>query len=436
MSQEFSLTDRLLSLWDHLGLRAAHIGAQLPDEVAGLASAHPERIAGLMISEAIGLDPAPFRSVASRLWLVAGDCGMSAKVADSVAPLLPGCRREVLEDYGAPMWADSVSDHTETIVSVLSQLSGEATTPGELSARGSHAGVDYEVQGAGPALVLFPMYLSAAQWSAALPELAARYTVILLSGRHLGGVALLEERALSPSYAGMVKTLFDTMAVRPDETLLEVGCGPGALARLAVRHFGGANPVTAVDVNGYLLKAARELARQDGLGAEIDFRRGDAERLPFADASFDHAYTVTVLEECDANLALRELRRVVKPGGRVGIIVRAIDEPHRWRLDLPAALREKIEAPSNLIGQRGVADASLYARMLAAGFETLTCFPMLASHNRWDGPFWAYQEGRVLGKLTAGEAASFRDALRSGREAGVLFMSAPHHCVVGRTPGG
>jgi ubiquinone/menaquinone biosynthesis C-methylase UbiE len=59
---------------------------------------------------------------------------------------------------------------------------------------------------------------------------------------------------------------------------------------------------------------------------------GNAERLPFADASFDHAYSVTVLEECDADLALRELRRVVRPGGRVGVVVRATDcrTPGTW----------------------------------------------------------------------------------------------------------
>ena len=54
----------------------------------------------------------------------------------------------------------------------------------------------------------------------------------------------------------------------------------------------------------------------------------DATKIPFPDNFFDAVYSVTVLEECDANQALNEIYRVVKPGGAVGTVVRAIDMPH------------------------------------------------------------------------------------------------------------
>jgi SAM-dependent methyltransferase len=189
-----------------------------------------------------------------------------------------------------------------------------------------------------------------------------------------------------------------------------------------------------VDLNPFLLREAAILAEEDGLADRIAFQEGNAERLPFGDASFDHAYSVTVLEECDADRALRELRRVVRPGGRVGVIVRAADMPLPWNVDLPEALRQKVEIRPPLVGPGGVADRSLYARMAAAGFERLTCFPMLPSFDRVDGPFFRFLEGSVLVRLSAEERPVWQAARQAALDTGVLFVAAPHHRAVGRRP--
>jgi SAM-dependent methyltransferase len=283
--------------------------------------------------------------------------------------------------------------------------------------------------------MLMPLFLAPSQWEAAIPALAERYSVVLLGGRYLSGVALLEDRATSPSYAGMVRTLLDVMAPAPGETILEVGCGSGAVTRLVARTLSGATSITAVDINPFLLREASILAQEDGVAGRIIFREGNAERLPCADAAFDHAYSVTVLEECDAELALRELWRVVRPGGRVGVIVRATELPHAWNVELPEPLRSKVDNRPPLIGPRGVADRSLYTRMSAAGFERLSCFPMLVSADRVDDPFFRYLEGNVLARLTAEEEPVWRAARQAALNAGVLFTVGPHHCVVGHRPG-
>jgi SAM-dependent methyltransferase len=183
-------------------------------------------------------------------------------------------------------------------------------------------------------------------------------------------------------------------------------------------------------VNRFLLQEAASLAA----GSAISFQEANAERLPFADASFDAAFTVTVLEECEADLALRELHRVVKPGGRVGVIVRAIDLPQWWNLELPVDLKRKVEVPPQSVGSAGVADASLYPRMRRAGFEALRCFPSLVTFDNPDGPIWRYREDHVLSQLSETETLAWREATAQARDAGLLFMANPMHCSVGVKP--
>ena len=434
-SREPTPTERLLSLWDHLGLRAAHVATQMSGDVADLARTHPERIAGLLLCVPSRLDPAPFARVAARMVMLSGERGMTADVTARAESRLPGARRLVLPAYDAPGWADIVTDRTAGIVAALRGLTGEATTPAPQLGNGLHAGITYRVHGAGPALVLLPFFLAPSQWEPAIPELARHFTVIVLGGRHLGGVAALEDRARGPSYAGMIGNLFDVIAPRAGETILDVGCGSGALDRMLARRFGDANPITATDLNPFLLREAAALAAEEGLSGRIAFREGNAERLPFPDASFGHAFTVTVLEECDADLALRELWRVVRPGGRVGVIVRAIDLPQWWNLDLPETIRRKVDVPPQSNGPRGVADASLYRRMAAAGFAELTCFPALVTFDRPDGPIWRYREDHALAQLDEAETATWHAATAAARAAGLLFMANPLHRAVGKKPG-
>src|SRR5205085_4802362 len=89
----------------------------------------------------------------------------------------------------------------------------------------------------------------------------------------------------------------------------------------------GANPITAIDVNPFWLREAEALAAEDGLAGMIRFLPGNAEAVPFPDNSFDAVFSVTVIEECDADRAIAEMMRVARPGGRIGIVVRATDLP-------------------------------------------------------------------------------------------------------------
>lgn len=102
--------------------------------------------------------------------------------------------------------------------------------------------------------------------------------------------------------------------IRPGERVLDLATGTGITA-IAARERGA--KVTGLDITPELLAVARNKASEAGFG-DIDFMEGDAEALPFADATFD-----VVLSTCghmfapDQEKVATELSRVTKPGGRV-----------------------------------------------------------------------------------------------------------------------
>jgi arsenite methyltransferase len=108
------------------------------------------------------------------------------------------------------------------------------------------------------------------------------------------------------------------LALAPGARVLDIGCGIGGVARYIAAETGSL--VTAIDLTDGFLDAARELTRRCALDHLIDFRRGDALAMPFADGIFDAAccFSVSMNIENRQSLA-REIHRVLKPGGRLAL---------------------------------------------------------------------------------------------------------------------
>lgn len=430
---ELTLPERLAALFDHLGIGRAHFASQIPSDIAGFAAAHPERIGGIVCVTPVRLDPAAFAGLDSQMLVIAGEYGPTVEVVRRAAERLPGARRVILDGYEAQGWSDVAAERTGELAAAMTGfLAGYTADAPKLAGEGRHAGVSYRIEGSGPALILLPFFLAASQWAPAVPALAKHFTVITVGGRHLGGVAMLEDRARAPSYRAMFRGLVDAMAPRPGGAILDVGCGAGSLDRQLARLVD--NSITAVDPNSFLLREAAALAEGDGLAGRVDFRLGNAEALPFADASFDCVFSVTVLEECDAGKAIAEMIRVARPGGRIGVVVRAIDLPQWWNLDLPEAIHRKITPPPRSVGQGGVADASLYRRMRQAGLASLVSYPALITLDRPDGPIWRYREDHVLSLLAADELPVWHAARDKAAAEGTLLAAHALHCCVGTKP--
>ena len=100
-------TERLLALWDHLGIGAAHIATQMPGDIAGLAARAGSRLAGVVLCVPTRLDPVSFGAMPERLLMISGDRGLTAEVTARAEARLAGSRRVVLAGYDAPGWATS-----------------------------------------------------------------------------------------------------------------------------------------------------------------------------------------------------------------------------------------------------------------------------------------------------------------------------------------
>ncbi len=108
------------------------------------------------------------------------------------------------------------------------------------------------------------------------------------------------------------------LAPKPGQRLLDIGSGLGGLARYLAKVCGCR--VTGVDLTAEFVAVAIDLARRTGLSAQVDFRQGSATDLPFADASFDLAWSQNVaMNIADRPRYYAEMRRVLVPGGRVAI---------------------------------------------------------------------------------------------------------------------
>ena len=184
---------------------------------------------------------------------------------------------------------------------------------------------------------------------------------------------------LSLGHEGMLRQATVARAgVQPGNWVLDVGCGTGSLTLAAGRQAGPTGQVFGIDASPQMIRVA--MRKRVSGGSPVSFRTGLIERLEFPDQSFDVVLSSLMMHHLNDNLrrrALWEIRRVLKPGGRVfivdftngagtglhGLVARlghAGPGPHAAVPDLPSLLNETgfVEVGSGPIGLPGVGFAT------------------------------------------------------------------------------
>ena len=427
---------RLTALMDQMGIEKAHFGVQNSSELDPIIGEHSGRIATLTMVGPNRLQASTLGPVEDRLLIAYGDGGAGADAAKAVLPHLLRAKRHCLTNYTVLAWTDILADRSDEIMPVWREFlkPAETTGPATRLTLGEDEGqieeISYRIKGEGPAIILFPMLLSASQWDPIIDELASDYCVISLGGRHLGGVSFIDGRGRDPGYVRAVRSHVDEIEIQPGETILDVGCGPGTLDRWLARRTKGANPIQSVDINDYFLREAAALAKAEGLQDTITFGRGNAEDLPFPENHFDIVMSHTVMEECNADKMLAEMIRVAKPGGRVAVMVRATDRRSLWNMPLDETIREIVETPVRSVGLEGCADVSLYSRFGQSGLIDLRLFPTTVTVTDPESYSWRYYEPYIFSLLDeAGIAQGHKAKATAIRDRSIL-LARWMHCAV------
>jgi ubiquinone/menaquinone biosynthesis C-methylase UbiE len=159
------------------------------------------------------------------------------------------------------------------------------------------------------------------------------------------------------------KRLREALGPQAGERLLEVGPGTGYYALPVAEWLGPGGRLEVFDLQQAMLDHTVGRAREAGVDTIVP-TQGDARALPYGDDAVDGAYLVTVLGEIpDQEAALRELARVVRPGGRV-VVGEVIGDPH-WVA--PGALRRRAEAVGLRFERRIGSPLGYFAVLRTAG---------------------------------------------------------------------
>jgi ubiquinone/menaquinone biosynthesis C-methylase UbiE len=247
--------------------------------------------------------------------------------------------------------------------------------------------------------------------------------------------------------ADLIRSIRDRLLasaeLRSGEQVLDVGAGTGLVALEARRHVGPSGRVIALDLSEGALRACQRHGRAAGgePGAPVVALAGDAWRLPFPAATFDAVTARSVLMYADdLPAAVRELRRVLRPGGRVATYdpINRHTVPARWyeAFDatwLPPAdaavyaelvaelwarrLRENPDGPRS----RGFDERDLLTAFIAAGFADVrldyTYRWIEAERPRPRAVTWYIERGYAeLARARLGDAAEAHLAHFAGRE--------------------
>lgn len=194
------------------------------------------------------------------------------------------------------------------------------------------------------------------------------------SGYQVTGAGARSYECFAEQYMGQwAPDLIECANLRPGERVLDLACGTGLVARLAAVRVGPRGSVTGLDINAEMLAVAR--ARLCQAEAALRWVEGSAVAMDFPDASFDVIVCQQGLQFFpDRKAAVREMLRVLVPGGRLAASVWKSPNPYSMAVwdALERFVGAEIAARYRVGRSQGVPDAgALRDMMVGAGFRAV-----------------------------------------------------------------
>lgn len=212
----------------------------------------------------------------------------------------------------------------------------------------------------------------------------------------------------------IAQDLIDVAGLRPGERVLDVGCGTGVVTRLAAQRVDPGGTVAGLDVNPGMLAVAKSVTSR---AAAIEWHEASADAMPFADGSFEVVLCQMSLQFVPDRLrALREMHRVLAPGGRLALNLPGPAAPLFERLEHALGRHIAPQAAGFVHQVFSLYDVEqLESLFRSAGFKQVR----VAAHTKdlaLPAPkdfLWQYVNGTPVGAVVAGADDGARAALES-----------------------
>jgi ubiquinone/menaquinone biosynthesis C-methylase UbiE len=239
-------------------------------------------------------------------------------------------------------------------------------------------------------------------------------------------VRYLDTTRATDFFQEIKRRTFTLLEVRAGQNVVDIGCGTGEDVRALAAQVGPSGRAVGVDISSKMIATATE--RSGNRDSNEEFVQGDVQKLPFNDACFDAIRAERLLQHTpDVDSALREMSRVVTPGGRIV----------SWEADLDLFIIDAEDYHTSRIMQRLISDSfrngsighRLYRRFLELGFVDVQSTPLV--HSFADFPLIetafdltaSVERAVKQNLLRADRAMLWLDSLRSDSQSG-RFISA------------
>jgi ubiquinone/menaquinone biosynthesis C-methylase UbiE len=249
--------------------------------------------------------------------------------------------------------------------------------------------------------------------------------------------ARLEARAKHCFFQQVVDEYVNALELRGHESILDLGCGTGAIARMIASRDDCSGRITAIDISPYLAETGKRLALAEGLANKIDFLTGDAHSILEPQGQFDVLIMHTLVSHVvDPATVLQEARRLLHPEGKIVIFDGDFDSL-TYATDAPdgGAETDRLQA---IAGHTQGRVMRAMPRLLSEQEFSLEWSKAYVAADIGRADFWSstLPALRILlpsaGVMSEREASDYVDKLESASVSNTFFASCNFYTMIAR----